>query len=59
MILKIAYGYNIEPHERDPLVDIANLALEHFAIAGTPGSWLVDIFPIRECSLKWRVNHES
>lgn len=59
MILKIAYGYNIEPYGRDPLVHIANLALEHFAIAGTPGAWLVDMVPIREWSpngkLKWRL----
>lgn len=59
MILKIAYGYHIEPHKRDPLVHIANLALEHFAIAGTPGTWLVDMVPIREYSPKWRVKHEG
>lgn len=49
VILKIAYGYTIEPHTRDPLVHIANLALEHFSIAGTPGTWLVDIIP----ACKW------
>lgn len=48
MILKIAYGYTIEPHERDPLIHMANLALERFSIAGTPGAWLVDMMPIRE-----------
>lgn len=45
VILKIAYGYTIEPHKRDPLVQGANLALEHFSIAGTPGTWLVDMIP--------------
>lgn len=48
VILKIAYGYTIEPHKRDPLVHIANLALEHFSIAGTPGAWLVDMIPLCE-----------
>ena len=45
VILKIAYGYTIEPHKHDPLVDIAKTAMEHFSIAGTPGAWLVDIIP--------------
>ncbi|KAF3391419.1 O-methylsterigmatocystin oxidoreductase [Penicillium rolfsii] len=53
VILNIAYGYNIEPHKRDPLVDIANLALEHFAIAGTPGAWLVDMVPILTHIPRW------
>ena len=43
--MKIAYGYTIEPHKVDPLVQKAGLALEHFAIAGTPGAWLVDMIP--------------
>lgn len=50
VILKIAYGYTIESNKRDPLVHIANLALEHFSIAGTPGAWLVDMIPFCEYS---------
>lgn len=46
IILKIAYGYAIEPHEQDPLVHISKLALEQFSIAATPGAWLVDILPV-------------
>lgn len=46
--MKIAYGYTIEPHKVDPLVHMAGLALEHFAIAGSPGAWLVDMIPSRE-----------
>ncbi|RHZ72745.1 hypothetical protein CDV55_102908 [Aspergillus turcosus] len=46
IILKIAYGYTIEPHKADALVDLANKALAQFAIAGTPGTWLVDTIPI-------------
>lgn len=49
MILKIAYGYTINPHERDPLVHIANRAMEHFSIAGTPGVWAVDMIPACKC----------
>lgn len=46
MILKIAYGYTIEPHGRDPLVDLANEAMDQFSIAGSPGRWLVDTIPL-------------
>ncbi|GLI79445.1 hypothetical protein PoHVEF18_007780 [Penicillium ochrochloron] len=53
VILKIAYGYNIEQHKRDPLVDMANLALERFSIAGTPGAWLVDMVPILKYVPAW------
>ncbi|OGM40177.1 O-methylsterigmatocystin oxidoreductase [Aspergillus bombycis] len=46
VILKIAYGYNIEPNGRDPLVDLANEAMENFSVAGNPGTWLVDTIPL-------------
>lgn len=45
MILKIAYGYTIEPEKADPLVDSSNSALVHFSEAGAPGAWLVDTIP--------------
>lgn len=45
VILKIAYGYTIESHKADPLVDLADEALVQFSLAGQPGAWLVDIFP--------------
>lgn len=47
IILKIAYGYTIEPHKQDLLVHISKLALDQFSIAATPGIWLVDIIPAR------------
>ncbi|KAJ5915533.1 hypothetical protein N7466_011466 [Penicillium verhagenii] len=53
IILKIAYGYTIEPHKLDPLVQMAGLALEHFAIAGTPGAWLVDMIPALKYVPSW------
>lgn len=45
VILKIAYGYAVEPHGRDPLVDLVNDSMEKFSIAGMPGMWLVDTIP--------------
>ncbi len=44
-ILKITYGYNIEPHGDDPLVSLADLALQQFSNAIVPGAWLVDMIP--------------
>lgn len=46
IILKMAYGYTIEPHKRDPLVDIADEALLQFSAATVPGAWLVDTIPL-------------
>lgn len=47
-ILKITYGYNIEPHGEDPLVSLADLALQQFSNAIIPGAWLVDMIPACE-----------
>lgn len=48
IILKLTYGYTIDTTKRDPLVDVAEKALEQFSLAVVPGAWLVDIIPIRE-----------
>ncbi|KAL3490239.1 cytochrome P450 [Aspergillus germanicus] len=53
VILKIAYGYNIDPHGRDPLVALANEALENFSAAATPGAWIVDTIPILRYLPDW------
>lgn len=45
IILKIAFGYNIEPKGHDYLVDFANEANTIFSDSGQPGRWLVDIIP--------------
>ena len=50
IILKIAYGYTIEPHGTDPLVDLADRAVSQFSAASQPGIWLVDIIPFRKLS---------
>lgn len=48
VILKISHGYTIEPHERDPLVDLVTEAMDQFGQAAVPGAWLVDLIPLRE-----------
>ncbi|BCR98117.1 cytochrome P450 [Aspergillus luchuensis] len=45
IILKVGYGYTIEPHDRDPLVDLADKAMEDFSMAMLPATWAVDFFP--------------
>ncbi|KAL1962244.1 hypothetical protein VTN77DRAFT_9900 [Rasamsonia byssochlamydoides] len=53
VILKIAYGYTIEQHKRDPLVDHADEALARFSLAAVPGAWLVDIVPFLRYLPDW------
>ncbi|KAI1380247.1 putative cytochrome P450 oxidoreductase OrdA-like protein [Hypoxylon crocopeplum] len=45
MVLKMAYGYTAESHQSDPLIDAAQLILDHFAEAAVPGAFKVDMFP--------------
>ncbi|KAI1813707.1 cytochrome P450 oxidoreductase OrdA-like protein [Poronia punctata] len=45
MILSMVYGYTIEPHKPDPLVELADTALNQFALSSVPGGWLVDTIP--------------
>ncbi|OQE21561.1 hypothetical protein PENFLA_c014G03275 [Penicillium flavigenum] len=53
VILRIAYGYRVEPHNQDILVNLANEALEQFSIASTPGTWLVDLIPALKYVPAW------
>ncbi|KAJ0421285.1 cytochrome P450 [Aspergillus carlsbadensis] len=53
VILKIAYGYDIDPHGPDPLVALANEALENFSVAATPGAWMVDTIPFLKYLPNW------
>ncbi|KAJ9656519.1 hypothetical protein H2198_004868 [Neophaeococcomyces mojaviensis] len=53
IILKIAYGYTIEPHSTDPLISLADSALEQFSQATVPGRWLVDILPFLRFVPSW------
>ncbi|KAE8348889.1 cytochrome P450 [Aspergillus coremiiformis] len=53
IILKIAYGYTIEPHQPDPLVDLADEAMATFRLALLPGTWAVDFLPILKYAPSW------
>ncbi|KAI2824969.1 hypothetical protein CBS115989_390 [Aspergillus niger] len=44
IILKVGYGYTIEPHDQDPLVDLADKAMMDFSMAMLPATWAVDFF---------------
>lgn len=48
IILKVGYGYTVEPYKVDPLVDIADRALVQFSAATVPGAWMVDTMPARK-----------
>ena len=51
IVLKIAYGYTIEPHGSDPLVDLADKGMEDFSFALLPATWAVEFLPICKWSL--------
>lgn len=48
--MKIIYGYTVEPHDKDALVDLIGEAMDQFGQAAVPGAWLVDIMPFSEHS---------
>ncbi|KAG5946185.1 hypothetical protein E4U60_004466 [Claviceps pazoutovae] len=45
IILKIVYGYTIEPHKIDPLVSLIERAMATFSKTVLPFAWAVDIIP--------------
>ncbi|KAG6042652.1 hypothetical protein E4U17_001285 [Claviceps sp. LM77 group G4] len=45
IILKIVYGYTIEPHKVDPLVSLIERAMDIFSKTVLPFAWAVDIIP--------------
>lgn len=45
IILKLCYGYTVEPKGSDPLIELADRAMSQSSVAMTPGTWLVDIIP--------------
>ncbi|KGO66956.1 Cytochrome P450, E-class, group I [Penicillium expansum] len=53
IVLKIGYGYTIEPHARDPLVDLADKAMEDFSYALLPATWAVEFIPIMRYLPTW------
>ncbi|KAJ5281712.1 hypothetical protein N7478_007084 [Penicillium angulare] len=53
IILKIAYGYTIEPHNDDPLVNLADKAMQGFSIAFSSTTWAVNFMPILKSLPTW------
>ncbi|RDW93644.1 cytochrome P450 [Aspergillus mulundensis] len=44
-VLKMAYGYTIDPHKPDPLVTLIDKMMTEFSLASVPMGWAVDIIP--------------
>lgn len=53
LILKLTYGYTIEPHKNDPLVEMVDQSMAQFSEAAVPGKWAVDFFPFLEHLPDW------
>ncbi|RAH51118.1 cytochrome P450 [Aspergillus brunneoviolaceus CBS 621.78] len=53
VILKLTYGYVVEPKGRDAFIELADLSGSQFAKATEPGKWLVDTLPILKYVPSW------
>ncbi|KAI0911289.1 cytochrome protein [Ustulina deusta] len=53
IILKIVYGYTVEPHTPDPLVGLVDTAMGQFSACFVPGAWLVDSIPALKYIPSW------
>jgi hypothetical protein len=53
LILSLLYDYNIDPHTSDPLITLADRALDQFSQATIPGKWLVDLLPVISYVPEW------
>ncbi|OCB88740.1 cytochrome P450 [Sanghuangporus baumii] len=53
IILKISYGYTIEPRDKDPLVDLADQALDTLSHCTIAGAWIVDTLPFLKYIPSW------
>ncbi|KAM0198402.1 hypothetical protein ACHAPI_003925 [Fusarium lateritium] len=45
IMLRILYNYETDPSKNDPIVVTANLVMEDFSQATSPGAWMVDLIP--------------
>ncbi|EXM21025.1 Cytochrome P450 [Fusarium oxysporum f. sp. vasinfectum] len=45
IMLRILYNYETDPCRNDHIVTMANLVMEEFSQATTPGAWMVDFIP--------------
>lgn len=54
LILRLAFGYEVsEDHKEDRLVKIAETAMQGFARASEPGTFLVDTIPVLKHVPSW------
>ncbi|OOF98995.1 hypothetical protein ASPCADRAFT_513115 [Aspergillus carbonarius ITEM 5010] len=53
IILRIGYGYAVEPHGRDPLVDLVDQSMDDFSRVVLPGAWLVNFIPLLKYLPTW------
>ena len=44
-VLKMAYGYTVEPEKPDMLVELIDRMMTEFSLAAVPMAWAVDIIP--------------
>ncbi|KIY66959.1 cytochrome P450 [Cylindrobasidium torrendii FP15055 ss-10] len=52
IVLRISHGYEIE-EENDPLIRLADEAMEHFSACSTAGAFLVDVIPALKYIPEW------
>ncbi|KKA21750.1 Cytochrome P450 oxidoreductase OrdA-like protein [Rasamsonia emersonii CBS 393.64] len=53
IMLKLAYNYTVEPHKNDPLIDLADTALDLFSRSAATGAYLVDVIPALKHIPEW------
>jgi hypothetical protein len=54
LILRLTFGYSVvDDQYEDPLVNIAEKAMQGFARASEPGAFLVDIIPLLKYVPSW------
>jgi len=51
-VISIAYGLEVKP-TNDPYIDTAEAGVQPLVVAGVPGAFLVDAFPILKCLPEW------
>ncbi|KAH8114366.1 cytochrome P450 oxidoreductase [Phellopilus nigrolimitatus] len=53
IILRMAYGYTIEPTGRDPLIALAEEGISQISFAAQPGAFVVDMLPFLRYIPEW------
>lgn len=53
IILKMTYGYAIEPSSEEPLIQLIERMMDNVNFAAAPMTWAVDVFPILKHLPSW------